>query len=365
MVLESLSRGVPVLGANVGGLHEAMLGVPYLLPVNPVTRYQGSVDEHMVPVAQVPPQNVGPWVDALRRLTTDRGHWEKLSALSREKALHYMENLNVLPFEAYCESLLHRPKRGAAVRPAGAGPLAGLSSDRRRLLELRLQERAAWMPAVPAQGRRVFCFPWAGAGPLAYRGWQEKLGREFAVIPIRLPQREWAGIGDLVEQLARQVKPLLTEDAVFFGHSMGAGLAFEVARRVAPARLVVSAARAPKFRIGYVPPAEPSDAELLAQLERLGGAPRERLAALLPAFRRDTRLFRRWVYEPGELLTAPVVALGGAEDPQVTAEHLAPWGEVTAGSFSQKMFAGGHFYFQTEEAFFAELARLLSGGPGR
>ena len=81
----------------------------------------------------------------------------------------------------------------------------------------------------------MFCFPWAGAGPLAYRGWQERLGAEFAVIPIRLPQREWAGIGDLVEQLARQVKPLLTEDAVFFGHSMGAGLAFGVARRVAPA----------------------------------------------------------------------------------------------------------------------------------
>ena len=359
MVLESLSRGVPVLGANVGGLHEAMLGVPYLLPVNPVTVYRGSVDEHMVPVAEVPPQNLEPWIEALRRLTTDRRHWEKLSALSREKALHYMENLNVLPFEAYCESLQHRPKRGVAARETGAGPLARLSSERRRLLELRLKERAAWMPTVPARGRRVFCFPWAGAGPLAYRGWQERLGAEFAVIPIRLPQREWAGIEELVEQLVRQVKPLLTEDAVFFGHSMGAGLAFEVARRVAPSALVVSAARAPKLRIGYVPPAEPTDEELLAQLERLGGAPRERLEALLPAFRRDTRLFRRWTYEPGELLTVPVVALGGAEDPQVTAEHLAPWGEVTAGSFSHREFAGGHFYFQAEESFFAELAAIL------
>lgn len=359
MVLESLSRGVPVLGANVGGLHEAMLGVPYLLPVNPVTAYRGTVDEHMVPVAEVPPQNLEPWIEALRRLTTDRRHWEKLSALSREKALAYMENLTVLPFEAYCESLQHVVKRGVAARGPEAGPLVGLSPERRRLLELRLRERAAWMPVVPASGRRVFCFPWAGAGPLAYRGWQERLGAEFAVIPIRLPQREWAGIDDLVEQLARQVKPLLTADAVFFGHSMGAGLAFEVARRVAPARLVVSAARAPKFRIGYVPPAEPSDAELLAQLERLGGAPKERLEALLPAFRRDTRLFRRWVYAPGQPLAMPVAALGGAEDPQVTLEHLAPWAEVTTGSFVLRTFAGGHFYFQTGGAFFGELAALL------
>jgi pyochelin biosynthetic protein PchC len=55
----------------------------------------------------------------------------------------------------------------------------------------------------------------------------------------------------------------------------------------------------------------------------------------------------------------PVVALGGAGDPQVTAEHLAPWAEVTTGAFALRTFAGGHFYFQTEESFFGELAAML------
>ena len=357
MVLESLSRGVPVLGADVGGLHEAMLGVPHLLPVNPVVTYQGAVDEHMVPIADVPPQNLAPWIDALRRLTTDRPYWDKLSTLSREKALRYMEHLNVLPFEAYVESLLHQPKRGATTRLATAGPLAQLSPDRRRLVELRLKERAAWFPTVPKTGRRIFCFPWAGAGPFAYRGWQEKLGPEFALIPVRLPNRPWKSIEDLLDQLTTQIRPLLqSEPAIFFGHSMGAGLAFEMARRTNPSALIVSAARAPKFRINYVPPPEPSDEELLAQLDRLGGAPRNRLQALLPAFRADTRLFRNWVYHPTEPLTIPVTAIGGAEDPQVRPEHLDPWFEVTTGPFNRLEFPGGHFYFQTHPGFFPAIA---------
>ena len=137
---------------------------------------------------------------------------------------------------------------------------------------------------------------------------------------------------------------------------MGAGLAFETARRTNPSALIVSAARAPKFRLDYTPPPEPTDEELLRQLERLGGAPRNRLEALLPAFRADTRLFRNWVYHATEPLTIPVTAIGGAEDPQVRPEHLDPWSEVTTGPFNRLEFSGGHFYFQTHLDFFPALA---------
>ena len=89
MILEAMSRGIPVMASDVGGLAEAMLGVDYLLPVNPVVRYHARVDELMVPMVEIPPQDVGPWAAVLERLVTDRAHYEQLSAASRQAALEY------------------------------------------------------------------------------------------------------------------------------------------------------------------------------------------------------------------------------------------------------------------------------------
>jgi len=137
VILEAMSRGVPVMASAVGGLTEAMLGVDYLLPVNPVLLYRPMVDELMVPAVEIPAQDVGPWAAVLERLLTDRAHYEELSARSRGVALDYARNLHAGPFEAYLERVLAAPrKRPETHRP---GARAALSDDRRRLLALRLR----------------------------------------------------------------------------------------------------------------------------------------------------------------------------------------------------------------------------------
>jgi glycosyltransferase involved in cell wall biosynthesis len=144
VILEAMSRGIPVIASNVGGLAEAMLGVDYLLPVTPVERYRAAVDELMVPVAEIPEQDTGPWVSALGRLLTDRGRYEELAAASRRAALAYASTLNAAPFAAYLEEVLRSPKRRdaspdpRASEPSGPGN-ARLSAERRRLLALRLK----------------------------------------------------------------------------------------------------------------------------------------------------------------------------------------------------------------------------------
>ena len=87
IVLESLLRGVPVLASNTGGIPEAMCGVDYLLPVSPIVRYHPAVDEHMVPVPEVPPQDVLPWERTLRRLIADPEYYAQLSARSRTTSM--------------------------------------------------------------------------------------------------------------------------------------------------------------------------------------------------------------------------------------------------------------------------------------
>jgi glycosyltransferase involved in cell wall biosynthesis len=135
VILEAMVRGIPVLASDVGGLAEAKLGVPYLLPVRPVTEYHSRVDDLMVPVAEIPEQDLGPWESALGRLLADRTHYDELSAQSRTAAMSYAANLNAGPFAAYLERVLASPRRrhgAAASRP--------LSEERKKLLALRLKK---------------------------------------------------------------------------------------------------------------------------------------------------------------------------------------------------------------------------------
>jgi glycosyltransferase involved in cell wall biosynthesis len=139
VILEAMVRGVPVIASNVGGLAEAKLGVDYILPVNPVVRYRATVDDLMVPSAEVPAQNIAPWHAALDRLVTDRAHYDALAAQSRQAALAYADRLNALPFEQYLQSLLAaRPRRNAA--PAQE-PRRVLAPGTRSLLASRLRKQ--------------------------------------------------------------------------------------------------------------------------------------------------------------------------------------------------------------------------------
>jgi surfactin synthase thioesterase subunit/glycosyltransferase involved in cell wall biosynthesis len=325
MVMEGMLRGVPVIASDTGGLREAKLGVPYLLPVNPVRHYQPVLNHNMVPVADVPPQDVGPWQTVLERLTTDRAHWETIAAQSREAALAYAQTLTAEPFERYLLELLERPKRSAPVR-------AALDPKRQQLLALRLKQQriSPWFPSirsVRAIGLRLFCFAHAGAGPGAFREW-------------KLPNVEIAPAGradpvsdidDLVTKLERAIQPFIAVPYAFFGHSMGAGVAFELARALRrsgsplPRMLVLSAARAPHLR-GEVPEASAQVSEALSA---------------------DVRMFSLHRYATEPPLACPLAAYGGADDPNVRPEHLEGWREYTTVSFVRREFEGGHFYLQS------------------
>jgi len=365
MVLEAMLRGVPVMAANVGGIPEAKMGVPYLLPVNPIARYQARVDEQMVPVADVPPQDIGPWREALDRLLRDRSHYDEIARQSRAAALDYAAHLSVEPFERLIEASERKDRRKAAPERA-ASPPGELSAEKRRLLGLRLRKQAppeAWFPNVRQDcPRRLFWFPHAGGGASA----QSAAIDGVAICPVRLPGREsrlaeapFESMQPLVEALAAAIVPFLDRPFAFFGHSMGAGVSFELARALRsrglplPQMLIASAARAPQFRRGHVPPPDSTLEQLLNDLRRLGGIPEELLArpdllrALMPALEADTRLYRRYVYTEGDPLPFPIRAYGGVDDPNVRREHLEGWAEQTTAGFACRIFPGGHFYFQT------------------
>jgi surfactin synthase thioesterase subunit len=339
----------------------------------------------MVPMADVPEQDIEPWVGALGRLLADRAHYNELSRASREAALAYAANLSVGPFESYLEEVVRAPRRPRVLDAAGERkPLDQLSPEKRRLLALRLRKKSAdasaWFPAAeagPAARLRLYLFPHAGAGASAFRRWAEALPAGVALWPVCLPGREsriseppFERMAALVEALGQAIEPHLTGPFAFYGHSMGAAVAFEAARHLrrrnlpAPTCLFVSGARAPQFRLHHVPHPEPSHTELLEELRRLGGVfeaalqSQEWTRAILPALRADSALYRNYVYTQEPPLDCAIRAYGGAEDPHVTPAHLEAWSQQSTSSFAFEVLPGGHFFVQSAQ-FLDTLARDL------
>ena len=370
IILEALLCGVPVMAANVGGIPEAMMGVPYLLPVRPIVKYEMRLDEQMVPVAEVPAQDIAPWRESLARLLADRPHYQEISRQSRRAALEYAKELHAGHFE---KLLLGGKKHAVGGQAPPARPtLETLSPEKRQLLALRLRKQslpAAWFPnAGTASAPRLFCFPHAGGGagqPLALSGW--------TAVPVRLPGREsrlaeapFERMGPLVAALADHIDSYLDHPFAFFGHSVGAVVAFELARelrrrsRPLPKMLISSGARAPQFRRHHVPPPAPSREAFVEELRRLEGIPAEVLddpalmRAILPALASDAALYRNYVYAETPPLPIPVRAYGGADDPNVRREHLDGWAEQTTASFAVRVFPGGHFYLTAVRESFLE-----------
>lgn len=214
---------------------------------------------------------------------------------------------------------------------------------------------------------RLFCFPYAGGGASVYRRWTTELPAWIELCAVQPPGREErigvAPIADLtriVDDVADAMTPLLDRPFAIFGHSLGAALGYETARVLArrgapePLLLVVSGHRAPHAPRVRPPIYALPDAEFLDAIFRLDGTPadvlqsEELVALLLPALRADFTLADTYEPSSSQPLACPVRALGGAGDPFVSEAALAAWAEVTRGAFGMRMFAGGHFYLNTQ-----------------
>lgn len=232
----------------------------------------------------------------------------------------------------------------------------------------------------PQASLRLFCFPYAGAGPSIFRNWGAHLPLTVEVCPIQLPGRDnrlsetlFTNILSPVNALAQGLSPYLDKPFAFFGHSLGAIIAFELARELRsayglePAILFASARRAPhlvnRAPITYNLP-EP---EFKQELSRLSGTPGdvlkdpELMQLVMPILRADFQISETYVYSAEPALSCPITALGGLKDSDVTPRDLEAWREHTVASFGLKMLPGDHFFLRTYESALLEIlsAELL------
>lgn len=241
-----------------------------------------------------------------------------------------------------------------------------------------------WFPRPrPSPGAclRLFCFPYAGGGAAVFGNWPRYLPASVEVCPAQLPGRgsrtmepARTRLAPVVEELAIAIRPLLDMPSVFFGHSMGALICFELARRLRrdaglqPSHLYVSGCRAPQslglLRRTYQLP----DPALVERLRSMGGTPaelfehKELMQLMLPLIRADIELTETYAYHPEPPLALPVTAFGGSRDPHVRRSHLVEWKGQTSSDFALRVFDGDHLFIHQSEAQLLEsLARDLRG----
>lgn len=227
---------------------------------------------------------------------------------------------------------------------------------------------------------RLFCFSYAGGNASAYRDWYKLLPRDVELCNVQLPGRgsrfkesSYTNLNTLLDGLEGAISPYLDKHFAFFGHSMGAQVAFELARRLKakglsqPDFLFVSARKAPQVPQRRRPLHQLPEKEFRAEIERLNGTPKEALNnpelmdIISPILRADCQAIETWEYSPSAPLEIPVVALGGVQDQHVSIEELEKWSEVTKGPFEIQLFSGDHFYIhQATDALLGVLGRNIS-----
>jgi glycosyltransferase involved in cell wall biosynthesis len=105
VITEAMLRGIPVLAGDAGGNSEATLGVDYLLPVVEISEFRNEVDDRMLPVAIIPPQNLAPWIGALTDLLKSREIYEAVSTASSRVTRAANMNDAAARFEEYLVGL--------------------------------------------------------------------------------------------------------------------------------------------------------------------------------------------------------------------------------------------------------------------
>ena len=211
---------------------------------------------------------------------------------------------------------------------------------------------------------RLICLPYAGGTQYAFLPWQQLLHEHIEVIAPELPGRgrrlAEAPITELhamVAWLRRELRDVLCGDYALWGHSMGALLAYELARAidVPPNHMFLSAALPPHRSRHAEQYHTLDDAGLTQRLARMNGTPaevladRELMALLLPTLRADFALCETYTWRAGpDVPRTPLTIVGGDRDPHVALPLLDGWRSYSSGAVRLLSMAGDHFFLRQQ-----------------
>jgi len=244
---------------------------------------------------------------------------------------------------------------------------------------------ASWLVRIkPCEHPRLtlICFPFGGGAAGVFWSWRA-LGDDIELWAVRLPGREnriaesfVTDAKQAVDCIVRELRPLRDRNIAFYGHSMGAGMAYQTAMVLRSLdeplpRLFIASGRLPPHKPYLGSWGEQTDKALLDHVLSFGGIPEDLrqqdafLSMYLPKIRADFRLNDNLFYGRAPAFAFPITIINGVDDPLVDDEGLDEWRQHTTGAFSAFKVPGGHFCLQSHAAEFLEIvAGQLAALPG-
>ncbi|WP_031079734.1 thioesterase II family protein [Streptomyces sp. NRRL S-118] len=214
---------------------------------------------------------------------------------------------------------------------------------------------------------RLVCFPHAGGAASFYHPLAAEVGTAADVVAVQYPGRQdrraepaCVTIAELADRVHDEIQAWTDRPLVFFGHSMGAVVAYEVVRRMQrqgehrPIGLIVSGRRAPCLPVPARNIHLRGDAALIDELRRQSGTAAglledpEIVRMILPSLRGDYRAIETYRHQEGDEPACPITAMTGRQDPAATVEQVRAWENHTHAAFELRLFTGGHFYLSDQ-----------------
>lgn len=238
---------------------------------------------------------------------------------------------------------------------------------------------------------RIFCFPYGFGSADMYKEWQDMLGDEVDVCPIKLPgldlermkEKTPTDIDKLMDTIDKVISnSLLDLPCVSFGHSWGSLFAYRLAYKLSKnpkadfIRLFVS---------GYTSASLPNTSlmQILSELKLLGfdhipdneeikqTSSSEQISKAfvsawgiesgleeviqgtkltLPLIVSAYRLIEKYQYDPNEKFDTPIIAFHGIDDYRVSLDDINAWQDVTSGSYKLYTMVGDHGFILKDQS---------------
>lgn len=222
---------------------------------------------------------------------------------------------------------------------------------------------------------KLFCFPHAGASSALFNTWQSRFPAHIQLIPLDYPghgsrynEPLLSKIDELIQYLFDQIIINLSTPYLFYGHSLGTLISFELIRKLRqqnimpPAHLIVSGRHAPQISSSDCWLHQLPDTEFIQKIqEKYSGIPTillensAMLALFIPIIRADLTIVETYRYKQESPLSCPITVIRGKSDHLINDTGLSAWQEQTNKAFNSISLAGNHFSLLTNN----ELTQIL------